>query len=176
MQTHFRPNLHLFSALRSLVLLCLATPVAAQDVPQGCFFRDYSDAHLAQNPGQGVDQILIYFRSGADNSGGIVLADVRVLAANQGQALAAGLGGQTLNATPGNFNTPLRFGVECDGGSFDVIGQTGEELTIETQGMRLTKEPSCDGDERWMNLAEIGGETTTYRLRAVDQSQCDAAF
>ncbi len=86
--------------IRPLVLsLLLAAPAAAQDLPLGCFARDYSAAHLAQNPGQNVAAMRLNFRPGTDASAGAPTVRVQVRLANQGRARAEGFGGAVLSQT-----------------------------------------------------------------------------
>ena len=52
------------TTLLGFVLLFPAS-ATTQDVPIGCYMRDYSDAHLSRSPEQVVDHISIEFnRSG----------------------------------------------------------------------------------------------------------------
>ena len=92
--------------LAFLLSATLATsPALAQDMPLGCYGRDYSDAHLASHPGQGIDWITINFYPSpyADQGATETWADITVMTANQGQAARDGVGGMILTETAINF-------------------------------------------------------------------------
>ncbi|MHA3915473.1 hypothetical protein [Halovulum sp. GXIMD14793] len=96
----------------------------------------------------------------------------KVLLADQGHAGRDGYGGMRASEIAGNYYKPLRFSVDCDGGSFDVIEQDAAGITIETSGFRL----AVDGciDERFSTtLAEEGSTSTKYRLERVEAKACD---
>ncbi|EBA13689.1 hypothetical protein [Roseobacter sp. CCS2] len=157
--------------MRYLTVLSLAvfiaTPVTAQDVPVGCYVRDYSDEHLAKYPEQVVDRISIMFGPYE----GIVWADVKVLLADQGHASRDGIGGRYLSETAGNFNEPLEFGVECDGGSFDIVSFDMDTIEIETRRFRLSVD-GCGGEETYSDLLETGSSSTTYTLNRSKLGAC----
>ncbi|MEJ6401439.1 hypothetical protein [Yoonia sp. 2307UL14-13] len=149
------------------IAVSVATPLDAQDVPSGCYVRDYSEAHLAQNPEQIVDRISIIFGP----HDGVLLADVKVLLANQGSAARDGNGGAYVSETAANFSSPLQFGVECDGGYFDVIEFDDEAMTIETPGIRISGE-GCGGEGIETYLVEAGSEATRYILYRDELGAC----
>lgn len=151
-----------------LPLLALASPGLAQDAPLGCFVRDYSDEHLKKNPEQVVDRISILFSPFDDN----VSADVKVLLADQGHAGRDGYGGQRAFEIAGNYYKPLRFSVDCDGGSFDVVKQDAAGITIETSGFRLAVD-GCIDEGISTTLAEEGSTSTRYRLNRAETKACD---
>lgn len=144
-----------------------AAPAVAQDVPTGCFLREYSQEHLAKNPEQIVERISILFTQ-RDR---IVGADVQVLLADQGHAARDGYGGMRAFETAGNFSEPLRFDIECDGGSFHVLANDAAGITIETEYFRLT-DGECGGETVRSNLIEDGSESTKYRLFRSDDKTC----
>ncbi|MEO9515272.1 MAG: hypothetical protein ABJH45_22595 [Paracoccaceae bacterium] len=115
-----------------------------------------------------VDRISILFSQGD----GITNADVKVLLADQGHAGRAGFGGMRAGEVAGNYETPLRFGVECDGGAFDVITNDAHGLTVATDGFRLSDDSCSDGKIR-SNLLEEGSSSTRYRLDRSDEAACD---
>ena len=141
--------------------LLLGAPAIAQDVPNGCYVRDYSDAHLAKYPEQVVDRISIEFSP----SGDFTSAEVKVRLADQGHSGRAGYGGQFVSEFAENYATPLRFNVECDGGGFDVINSDSAGILIETDWFRLSDDVSeCSGGRVRSDLHEEGGSSTKYRL------------
>lgn len=145
----------------------IASSVAAQDVPGGCYVREYSEEHLARYPEQVVDRISILFGP----YDGTVFADVKVVLADQGHAARDGHGGAYLSETAGNFSSPLKFGVECDGGSFDVISFDENAITIETSRFRISRD-GCGGDGINSNLAESGSSSTNYTLNRAELGAC----
>jgi len=148
--------------------LLAATPLQAQDVPLGCYTRDYSQQHLAQNPEQIVDRMSILFTKDDVYMG----AHVQVLLADQGHAGRDGYGGMRVSETAGDFIGPLIFGIECDGGSFEVIANTGDSITIETSYFRLAEDGCVDEGIR-TSLAESGGGATRYLLHRAENAACD---
>ena len=157
------------TTLMGFVLLLPASAIA-QDVPIGCYTRDYSDAHLARNPEQVVDRISIEF----DRSGEYTSAEVKVLLADQGHSGRAGYGGQLVSQFAENYAVPLQFGVDCDGGSFDVIDSDSEGIVIETNWFRLSDDTSiCSGVRVRSDLQEEGGSSTRYRLTQSAAAACE---
>ena len=155
----------------SIFALLLLVPMSAgaQDVPMGCYLRDYSPDHLAKHPEQVVDRISILFRPGNQ----FTAAEVNVLFADQGHAARDGYGGLRGAETAGNFNAdvPLKFAVECDGGSFDVIESSADHILIETSWFRLS-DNGCGSDEIRSTLLEEGSASTRYRLDQVEETMC----
>jgi len=145
----------------------IATPLIAQDVPSGCFVRDYSEDHLAQNPEQIVDRISILFGP----IDGLVLADVKVQMANQGHAAVNGYGGAYFSEVAGTFSEALTFAVDCDGGFFDVVHFDGDSIEIETSGFRLSPD-GCGDQGNVSNLLETGSSSTTYTLNRTELGAC----
>ena len=166
MDTQFGDHMKRLSILTFLFLI--ATPAIAQEVPMGCYTRGYSSDHLAKHPEQVVKRISILFTQ----RDSLAWADVQVLLANQGHAARDGYGGMRLSEIAGSFNGPLDFGVECDGGKFDVIANDATGILIETIGFRLSNS-GCDGDGIYSTLGEQGRSTTRYKLHKSDDASCD---
>ena len=151
-----------------LPLVCLmAGPALAQTMPDGCFTRTYAQAHLDQHPEQVVERISILF--GPYET--LVTAEIKVLLADQGHAGRDGFGGRRMSESAANFTTPLQFGIECDGGSFDVIALDANGITIETGYVRVASD-GCGGDDS-TSLAEAGSALTRYRLERSDLAACE---
>ena len=157
-----------YTTLLGLVLMFPASAIA-QDVPVGCYTRDYSDAHLASNPDQVVDRISIEFIRHDE----FTSAEVKVLLADQGHSGRAGYGGQFVSEVAANYATPLQFGIECDGGSFDVIESDSQGIVIETGWFRLSDNANgCSGEDIRSNLHEEVGSSTRYRLTQSAAAAC----
>jgi|GEM_PF-4863531 len=155
--------------ISAFTLMCfLASPAVGQDVPMGCFVRDYGQDHLDRYPEQVVERISIRFGP----HDWFIAADVKVLLADQGHAGRDGLAGQRMSEWAGNFNGPLNFGVECDGGGFEVVAKDAHGITIETSGFRLSTD-GCGGEGVNSTLLEEGSATTRYRLPATEDAACD---
>lgn len=129
--------------------------------------RDFSEEHLAQYLEQVVDRISIIF--GPDQ--GIVWADVKVRLADQGHAARDGYGGMHLSETAGNFNSPHEFGVECDGGSFDVVNYDEKTIEIETSRFRIAVD-GCGGEGIYSDLLEFDSSSTKYTLNRAELGAC----
>ena len=113
-----------------------ATSLTAQDIPTGCYVREYSKEHLKQNPAQIVDRMSILFDP--PDSEGYGWADVQVLLADQGHAARDGYGGKRVSGGGINVNGSLRFdSSSCDGGGFEVIASDANTITIKTYGFVL---------------------------------------
>ena len=154
-----------------LAALAIAMPLQAQSAPpQGCFTRDYSDAHLAATPDQLVDKIRLGFIEEADG----LIANMWVLLADQGRARQSGLGGQGFEQTLYCFadegaKQGWRCSVECDGGSLQITRDDGKLLEFKTRYLIVGETEGCAGA---IDLAEVQDEWVTYRLHRVENSQC----
>lgn len=158
-------NMRQFSMLTLACLL--AGPVDAQTVPDGCFMREYTQDHLDRNPNQVVRRISILFAPHDQ----LVSAEIEVLMADQGHAARDGFGDMRMSEWAANFNGPMKFGIECDGGGFEVIAQDADGLTIETGYVRVALD-GCSGDNTSTTLAEVEGELTRYRLERREVAAC----
>ncbi len=156
--------------LAGLVALALAAPAMAQDLPQGCFARDYSADHLKKNPRQNVASLRLNFLKGTEMSGGAPTLEVIVRLADQGRARAEGMGGAMLTQTAYCFEDGGKWtcGVECDGGIMEIGRIKGDTLDVQTNNFWVGNTDECGGA---FDLAE-GNGTTTYRLQKAAASAC----
>ncbi|MEX3014303.1 hypothetical protein [Gymnodinialimonas hymeniacidonis] len=160
--------------IMSLVCGLSLGPAAAQTVPEGCFVREYDAAHLAAHPNQFVERLALNFDPEPHATSRITEVVIIADMASQGRALTGGFAGLRMTEIGGNFAGPLQFGVECDGGSFDVVRYDGESLLIETEYVRVALE-GCGGEiNQSTSLAEIRGEATRYLLYRAHPSACEA--
>ena len=171
--TRFSPLFHA-TAFAALTLSIASTHALAQTVPEGCFARDYDAAHLEAHPDQFVQRLTLHFYPSPHEDGGITWVDITADMAHQARALTEGFAGQRMTEAGGNFASPLQFGVECDGGSFDVVRYDGQTLVIETEYVRVAMD-GCGGEiNQSTSLAEIRGQATRYLLHRVDPFVCEA--
>lgn len=159
--------------MRNTICISIASALiataAAGEIREGCYHRDYSDAHLAKHPEQVVDWMtMIVERDGQGNS----VARMLVAAANQGHARRAGLGNRLFRQWLfcWDENGRATCGVECDGGTFTVTRDTGNSLTFRTDYLVVGETEECGGV---LDLAEIPGKPVKYRLDLVSDSTCD---
>lgn len=157
----------------SIVVAMLALPIQAQTAHlEGCFSRDYSDAHLASHPQQVVDQITVGFIEMT----ALPIAIMTVLTADQGLVYDNGLGGQVFeqilicNARP-DLSGGWRCSVECDAGGMDVLAVNDEMLEFKTHYLIVGETDECGGA---IDPAEVPREPVTYRLNRVADAQCAA--
>lgn len=150
--------------------LVLASPTLAQTLPMGCFARDYDAAHLAANPQQNVQSIRLNFVP--EHEFGSNVMAVRVLLANQARAADEGFGGQVMEQLSYCWDDggTLRCGVECDAGIMDIGTVVGDRLDVTTSNFWVGDVEGCGGA---MDLAEIDGQSTTYRVFRADGAQCE---
>lgn len=159
-------------ASSALAPMAMAQPL----VTEGCFARTYSPDHLAANPGQIVAAIVI--RSWDDPGYGNTLLEMSVEAADQGHAAASGHGGQTLTQglfcmSPRSPGAGVFCGIECDGGSLEVLTDDGATFMFRTISVAVGETESCGGA---VSLAEVPGQFTSYRLDRVSDSICEEVF
>lgn len=158
--------------LSTLVLVAaFSLPLQAQAAPpEGCYERTYSQAHLAKNPDQVVEQIAVKFGQNA----GERVAQMSVLTANQGHVKASGSGGKLLDQylfcfapQDGDKNWVCR--VECDGGNMEIIRADAKTLLFRTKYLMVGDRNECGGP---VDLAEKINQSVTYKLTRVADSQC----
>ena len=148
----------------------LTGPALADEAfPMGCYARDYSPAHLAAHPGQGVAALAINFSEDGDWPGESYFF-VRARMSDQGQAARDGVQGMTLfeGGTCRHANGDCF--VDWDGGGFTLISRDGDTILIGTRGMRLTLD-GCDSDAI-SGLNETYDGETRYRLTAAPPEAC----
>ncbi|NGM46423.1 hypothetical protein G5B31_12850 [Rhodobacter sp. SGA-6-6] len=157
-------------AIGLLAALAPAAPTLAQDLPTGCFARDYTAQHLQQNPGQNVAAIRLNFLPGTGASGDVPTMEVLVRLADQGRARAEGRGGAMLAQTAYCFAEAGQWtcGVECDGGVMRIGRLSGDTLEVTTDYFLVGDTDECGGA---FDLAEDAG-STTYRLKKAAASAC----
>ncbi len=153
--------------------LCMAGVAAAQDGPTpGCYTREYTQAHLDAHPDQVTRSLTMMIHDQQDGEYMTRFAYLVVDFANQGHVKRDGHGAQTLDQQLICFNTrdgKQGCGVECDGGSFLVTGETDSTLTIATQRLWVGETEECGGA---IDLAEIPGQEVKYRLDRVPMDTC----
>lgn len=156
--------------LLSLAIALMAQPVAAQDLPQGCWARDYSAAHLRDNPAQNVASIRLNFLRATEETGGIPVMEVMVRLADQGLARSTGMGGAVLIQTAYCYpdGTTWTCGVECDGGQMRIKALAGDTLDVTTDYFLVGQTEGCGGV---FDLAERM-RATTYRVKKAAASAC----
>lgn len=135
----------------------------------GCYARDYTDAHLASQPAQVVDQIILRVRR--DDSDSLTVADMAVVTANQGHVVKNGLARQHFDQFLVCWQDGSRSfcGVECDGGKMEITHDTGKMLQFRTKYLIVGDRQSCGGP---LDLAEVPGEMVPYRLYRVSDAVC----
>lgn len=156
------------------ISLALTAPAWAQVPPAGsCFVRDYDAGHLAQNPQQGVAGLALWFYEATRGDPETASAVIRARLADQGQARAVGLGGQTLISHHTCHQQPgagaAECFTECDGGVLSLNPRPDGGLEVVTDRIIVgTGDGGCGGT---IDLAE-GGARTVYRLAAAPAAAC----
>ena len=163
--------------MRSIIFISawcvLAGAAFAQQGPEpGCYERQYSAAHLAQNPDQVVKSIRMRIYDDTHYGTKERYANLDVQFANQGHVRRAGLGAPRLGQSLICFGDADGAGcsVECDGGWFTVTRSTPESLTIETEYLMVGDTEGCGGA---VDLAEKPGRPVKYRLDRADPARCN---
>lgn len=150
----------------------VATSIAAQSIPTGCFARDYSQAHLASHPDQVVESMWLQI---IDNSAeGLEPSfTITALMADQGHAGRDGLGGMVLSESGSCWNGQECM-VYCDGGGFAFTHIDPTHVEITTRHMRVVESDACEGgDQAVATLAEQIDHPTTYRLFRKEDWVCE---
>lgn len=165
----------------ALALAVLAAPAWA--APQGCFARQYSQAHLAANPAQTVAALELWLDPVPADTLGVEAALVRVAFRDGAQVYRQVLFCHHADPAEGHPPRALRCGVECDGGSFVAWERAPGELLLRTEGFVVEggcgAAPLADGSLPDMRFVRDGidgtggsGGPTTYLLRATDGPDC----
>ncbi|WP_299419441.1 hypothetical protein [uncultured Shimia sp.] len=149
----------------------MAGPALAEGPPEGCYVRDYSDAHLAGQTAQVVDWMQLWIYSDENQN---KLANMLVGFTNQGHVAGTQHAGQVMDQFLLCFDSGGRKGctVECDGGNFFVTRDSGDAMTIETRYLMVGETDSCGGA---VDLAEVPGKAVKYKLFRADAQRCEAA-
>lgn len=148
--------------------LCLMLAPGVVAAFEGCYVRDYSDAHLAKHPAQVVDRITLDLYRQAT---GEVVAEMWVVTARQGHAARAGEGGKRFSQFLICWDDAGRpvCGVECDGGKMDITRLDANGLTFQTSYLLVGDAEACGGV---VDLAERPGQPVSYRLDRVEPAVC----
>lgn len=155
----------------ALAAVLMTGPALSQEL-DGCWTRAYDKDHLRGQPGQVVEKIMFGAFPGSD--GKTATADLVVVAANQGHAARAGLGGQKLvqylfcqaDKTAG---AGWRCASECDSGSLEITRIDDKMLEIRTDYLMVDGSETCGGA---LDLAEKPGQFVTYRLYRPSGPNC----
>lgn len=158
-----------------VMVLSGAGGALAGDGPSlGCFERDYTDEHLTSHPDQIVDRIVLDVHRLPDG-GEDAFVDMAVWTANQGHVRKTGQGGQRFDQFLFCYQDgkAARCVVECDGGGFTVERDDGEVLQFATSYLVAGEAEECGGA---IDLAELPGQSVSYRLTRVSDATCQAVF
>lgn len=152
--------------------LALAQPVAAQRIPEGCFSRVYTAAHLASQPDQVVEAMWLNFWHDPQSDDAPSFR-IGALMADQGHAARDGFGGMIFSET-GYCTSTDYCAVFCDGGVFAITRDDGDMIEITTDHLRLVIGGECgEGIQAVTTLAEAPGRPTTYRLFRAEDHVCE---
>lgn len=162
--------------MRSIIFISAvltALPAGAQNIT-ACYARDYSDAHLAANPAQVVDQMVL----AVTDFGSDINMQIAALISDQGHAKGTPQAGQWLDQGlycygKAAVSVGMTCAVECDGGVIEVTKVTTDSLTFRTEYLTIGDNEECGGT---MELAEEVGKPTLYRLDKVDAAICEGRF
>ncbi|WP_323770426.1 hypothetical protein [Antarctobacter sp.] len=158
-----------FLAGAAALVLSTAMPASAVDIRPGCYQRVYSDAHLRSHPRQVVKSVRLLV-------GGWMTEVARegrieVVPANQGHVRGQPWVGARLQQflICGTESGAPYCQVECDGGRMEVTKQDGQGMVFRTRYMVVGNTTECGGV---MDMAEVPGAYTSYRLYRVADSDC----
>ncbi|MFQ6553177.1 hypothetical protein AAD018_012645 [Aestuariibius insulae] len=156
-------------------IICISVGLCAGSagaLPEpGCYVRVYGERHLAENPDQVVAAMRL--RLGDDiGSSSFSGAEIEAVFADQGHAVKDGFGGRVLSQSLlcWERNGATGCGVECDGGTFDILRQEDGILEIRTESLTIGRHDDCGGTSI---LAEAEGDPVTYRLFQVADAACE---
>lgn len=148
-----------------------AQPVSAE-LTEGCYVREYSDAHLASHLTQHIRtlKVIVQTDGAIDSDGEYVSVWARL--ANQGQARLRGIGGQVLHQSAfcGDYDGTLGCAVECDGGFLTIRQASIDMLEFETSYFSLNRDGDCG--EGLADLAETQNAPTIYKLESRLMTEC----
>lgn len=150
-------------------VLSAALPAAAEDIRPGCYQRVYSDQHLWDHPAQVVKSVRL--RVGDWMTEVAREATIEVVPANQGHVRGQPWVGARLQQflICGTETGAPFCQVECDGGRMEVTKQDGQGMVFRTRYMVVGNTSECGGV---MDMAEVRGAYTSYRLYRVADSDC----
>lgn len=154
--------------LRVLLGACLTLGLVPVAEAQGCFRRDYSEAHLAQNPNQTVEMLEVLFLTDGD-----LVAEVRARLRDGPETFRNTLycwEPEDQPAAPGTWIC----GVECDGGTFSTRLNGEDSILLKTGGGFLVSgacsEPGDTEDTRWVR--DEGAPRTVFKLYRTGRITC----
>ena len=162
----------------SFALATIAPAAMAENLPSGCFAREYSAEHLAAHPTQRVERIVLWTDVATDGENPDEAVLVAWMAKNA--YFAAGMrvdgwflceGGECQN----EGDATKSCGQLQDRGGFIVTGyQKGsggksDAVEITTQFLIMNSRGDCAVDA---SLTEVFGQPTTYRLLRVNEAVC----
>ncbi|MGP6087484.1 hypothetical protein [Antarctobacter jejuensis] len=149
--------------------LSMAAPAVAEDIRPGCYQRVYSDAHLRAHPSQVVKSVRLFV--GQWMTEVAREARIEVVPANQGHVRGQPWVGARLQQflICGTESGAPYCQVECDGGRMEVTKQDGQGMVFRTRYMLVGETSECGGV---MDMAEVPGAYTSYRLYRVADSDC----
>lgn len=150
-------------------VLSIVAPAVAEEIRPGCYQRVYSDSHLRSHPRQVVKSVRLYV--GQWMTEVAREARIEVVPANQGHVRGQPWVGARLQQflICGTESGAPYCQVECDGGRMEVTKQDGQGMVFRTRYMVVGNTTECGGV---MDMAEVPGSYTSYRLYRVADSDC----
>lgn len=147
--------------------LAAALAVSTPALSNGCYARNYSEAHLAENPVQVVASIRV--KIGVDERYGTLSGVMDVIAADREDPNSLENAENTLiqYLHCNEYNGVVKCSAECDSGLMTILRKDDKALSFTTKGLIMSR--GGEGCSFALDLAERKGEATTYSLdRAVD--------
>ncbi|MBS8228046.1 hypothetical protein [Vannielia litorea] len=167
--------------IRAALLATLATSSPALAAPD-CYQRFYSQAHMAANPGQSVQGLVLSFHPLDEGGRGIQLwAEL----SPEAEGLAPGDIGERyfsdMRCEPGGgFGAGADPEAEtcfdtCDQGFVQIVQESDSRLLIRSFSLGLHRTPAaCDGGTVLADRDESGNwVTTTFRLDGTAEADCE---
>ena len=159
------------STIFTSALIFMANAAAAE-LPEGCYHRSYSAAHLAGQPQQVVAEITLRIGPSVLNDGEID-ADLRILTTDMSRTRAEGVANTTLTQWLMCFddeNDLVGCAVECDGGYMEFLMFDDSELLFSTNYLTVGDREGCGGA---IDISEGPGDLTRYLLKRADPARCE---
>lgn len=178
------------ATLLAVVLLLPAWASATEFVPfpYGCFAREYTAEHLARNPAQSVQRMIVYGgpNDDPDDLDGFAVLGIDVVFADQGQGVEGALPGETygqfFRCYAGPVATEARADwieagkvlchAECDGGTIQIARFDGDVLDLRTGGFMVSPLVG-GGDCGGAFLTAEGGASVLFRLSQAADEVCE---
>ncbi|MCI2398588.1 hypothetical protein [Aliiroseovarius subalbicans] len=155
------------------LVVALAAPTLA--APEGCWSRQYSDAHLARQPAQVVAAAWLSFHFDQDHDQ--LFAMLSVVTTNQGHvrgtANANMFVDQGLLCWPNTARGADAWScaIDGDGGGFEITRMDAKVLEFRTRHLLMGNFEDNTGPV--VNLAEQAWTDVTYRLYRADDAACE---